>query len=147
MKEEEDNSTLKKLKEYRKQYHNKRSKDPLYLERRRIASSKYSKSHRNICNKHSKDYQRKLKKLIIDNYGGKCVCCNTSVFEFLTVDHINNDGNDHRKSLGTVKLYIWLKKNNFPKDNYQLLCMNCNSAKGFYKLSIEDIKVKIELSK
>jgi len=77
-------------------------------------------------------YKRRLKLKIIEEYGGKCVCCGENRFEFLTIDHINGDGKQHRKELGANMLYNWLKKNNFPKDNFQLLCMNCNFAKGHF---------------
>jgi hypothetical protein len=76
-----------------------------------------------------------LKQQIIKEYGGKCVCCGEVTYEFLTIDHINNDGAALKKNkthgLGKA-FYQWLKKNNFPKDNYQLHCMNCNFAKGLY---------------
>jgi hypothetical protein len=82
-----------------------------------------------------KKYELNNKKIIIEQYGGKCICCGESHLEFLTIDHINNDGANERKitKQGTGgKLYRWLIKNNFPKDNYQLLCYNCNCSKGFF---------------
>lgn len=76
----------------------------------------------------------KLKKEIIDNYGGKCICCQRDHWLFLTIDHINGGGNIHRKSLGFNSgggnFYQWLKNNNFPQLDYQLLCHNCNLTKG-----------------
>lgn len=82
-----------------------------------------------------KIYEYNIKLKIIENYGGKCVCCGESIAEFLTIDHINGNGADERKQTkqGTGgKLYRWLLKNNCPKDNYQLLCYNCNCTKGFF---------------
>jgi len=67
-----------------------------------------------------------LKMEIIYNYGRKCNCCGESNIHFLSIDHVNNDGID---GIRGRKLYYWLKKNNFPKDNFQLLCMNCNFSK------------------
>ena len=29
-------------------------------------------------------------------------------------------------------MYRWLKKHGFPKEGFQLLCYNCNCAKGFF---------------
>jgi len=75
--------------------------------------------------------QRRQKEEIIAAYGGKCQCCGETTLEFLTVDHINNDGAAHRRQIGRG-LYGWLKKHGFPQDNFQLLCMNCNFAKGRY---------------
>jgi hypothetical protein len=96
--------------------------------------NKYQKHKQNIRAK-QKQYEINNKQKIIQEYGGKCVCCGENRFEFLTIDHINNDGAIERKNTnqGTGgKLYRWLIKNNYPKNNYQLLCYNCNCAKGFF---------------
>lgn len=80
-------------------------------------------------------YDLSVKQKIIEAYGGKCVCCGEETLEFLTIDHINNDGAEDRRQNGRKsggKLYRWLIKNNFPKEDYQLLCYNCNCSKGFF---------------
>lgn len=72
---------------------------------------------------------------VIKEYGGKCQCpnCDVNIPDFLTIDHINNDGKHHRlKVLKLSNIYIWLVKNNFPRDGFQLLCYNCNMAKGHH---------------
>lgn len=82
-----------------------------------------------------KQYELNNKIKIIEAYGGKCICCQETALEFLTIDHVNDNGAEERKDTnqGTGgKLYRWLIKRNFPKDNYQLLCYNCNCAKGFF---------------
>lgn len=63
-------------------------------------------------------------------YGGYvCVCCGETQPAFLSIDHVNNDGNTHRKKLGRGNLiYRWLKVNGYPK-TFQVLCMNCNFGK------------------
>ena len=65
----------------------------------------------------------------------KCACppCGETRYEFLTIDHINNDGAKHRKELGNKRLsgwkfYEWLRHNKYP-EGYQVLCMNCNFGK------------------
>lgn len=50
----------------------------------------------------------------------------------MTIDHIKNDGSAHRKEVGASSLYRWLRKRGYPRDNFQLLCMNCNFSKGRY---------------
>lgn len=79
---------------------------------------------------HYARYQLKLRKAVIDHYGGECKCCGEKRFKFLTIDHVNNDGHEHRKEVpaGTPMLR-WLKKNNFPKD-FQILCFNCNCGRA-----------------
>lgn len=82
-----------------------------------------------------REYDLSIKIKVIMAYGGKCTCCEEDTIEFLTVDHINNDGAEDRKKNGRKsggKLYRWLIQNNFPKENYQILCYNCNCAKGFF---------------
>ena len=61
-----------------------------------------------------------------------CNCCGENKFLiFLTIDHIKGRKNydeGPRRLIGK-ELYRFLQKNNFPK-GYQVLCMNCNSAKS-----------------
>ena len=67
-------------------------------------------------------------------YGGnppKCSCCGESTYQFLSIDHIKGGGNKHRKAVKAQNLYWWIIKNNFP-EGFQILCHNCNLAKGFY---------------
>lgn len=99
----------------------------------------YSKKWR-LANKERYNHsQLLLRKRIRENvlraYGGRnpsCKCCGESTFEFLALDHIDGNGNKDRKLHGTgTQLYSYLVKNNFPKI-YQILCHNCNLAKGFY---------------
>jgi hypothetical protein len=57
-----------------------------------------------------------------------CACCGESVLEFLSIDHINNDGALHRRQLGNKNLYRWLAENHYPA-GFQVLCYNCNRGK------------------
>lgn len=82
----------------------------------------------------------KLKFQVFEHYGGKCSCCGESHFEFLSIDHINNNGNEHRKDIkkyGT-HFYKWIIDNNYPND-LQVLCFNCNLSKGFYGYCSHDV--------
>jgi len=76
-----------------------------------------------------KNKRMEVKLIIFKHYSAgipKCACCSEKLVEFLTLDHINGDGNKHRKILGRAdKFYPWVIANNFPKD-FQVLCMNCN---------------------
>jgi len=80
----------------------------------------------------SKNFRRKLKQQIINAYGGECECCGENTFEFLSIDHPEKNGKEHRKITGWgVSLYQWIVKNDYP-DTLRLLCMNCNCSYGFY---------------
>ncbi len=65
------------------------------------------------------------------NMNPKCVCCGISNYELLTIDHVNGGGNKHRKEIGVrgSEFYRWLMANGMP-DGYQVLCFNCNFARG-----------------
>ena len=76
---------------------------------------------------------QKLKQAVLLHYSKSnspvCNKCGIKDVDVLTIDHINNDGADHRRKIGVgKKVYLWLKQNNFPK-GYQVLCMNCNWKK------------------
>jgi len=59
--------------------------------------------------------------------GCSCAGCGVVDLDMLTIDHTNNDGAEHRKSI-TVPIYRWLVKNNFP-EGFQTLCANHNVEK------------------
>ena len=74
--------------------------------------------------------RRKRKLEVIEAYGGECACCGETNPVLLTIDHIHNNGKEHRKEMsGGDQLYIWLKKEGFPTAEYQLLCYSCNIGK------------------
>ena len=66
-------------------------------------------------------------------YGGaRCYCCGEDRIYFLSLDHVNGDGAEERKRLGMgTNIYGHLYHRGFPEpDRYQILCYNCNFAKG-----------------
>jgi hypothetical protein len=79
-------------------------------------------------------HRNRLKEAAFAAYGGyRCACCGETEKAFLTIDHIDNNGSSHRKSLGGrtaagVHTYRWLVRHNFP-EGFQVLCMNCNWGK------------------
>lgn len=116
--------------DYRKNYNKTHPKQRLKTQ------ATFRENHRDEINQWYSDEFKKLKNIILDHYGHKCACCPETIYEFLTVDHINNDGAKHRKSLGNIGksgrlFYKWIIDNNFPKD-LQIMCWNCNWAKWRY---------------
>jgi transposase-like protein/predicted DNA-binding protein YlxM (UPF0122 family) len=66
-------------------------------------------------------------------YGNQCSCCGETIKAFLTLDHVFDDGNEHRKVAGnTYGVYRWLKANGWPTDRFRLLCVNCNFGRCRY---------------
>lgn len=82
-----------------------------------------------------RDYQKRIRMTVLEAYGKKCSCCGESTYEFLVLDHKNNDGNIERKTNGRSGQgsYILAIRENFP-GRYQILCYNCNMAKAIYKV-------------
>ena len=64
-----------------------------------------------------------------------CKCCGEGMYEFMSLDHVNGDGAEHRrkhpKARAGHSFYSWLKRNGFP-EGLQVLCFNCNCAKGAF---------------
>lgn len=78
--------------------------------------------------KRVKGRDAKDRRTVFTHYGLKCQCCGEDDYFSLTIDHINNDGKEHRKTVNARRLYAWLIKNNFPP-GFQALCCNCNFLK------------------
>ena len=83
----------------------------------------------------TRQYARERRRRVLEAYGGACACCGETTPEFLSIDHVYNDGEAHRRELqGYGKsMTLWLWQNGCPQDGrFQLLCHNCNMAKGLY---------------
>lgn len=84
--------------------------------------------------RHSAEVRRKVFSFY-SNGTFACACCGESEIDFLTIDHVNNDGARQKRELfegrdfGGIKFYKWLVKNGYPP-GYAVLCMNCNLSKG-----------------
>jgi len=82
--------------------------------------------------KRGREYWRQRRHEAIMAYGGyECRCCGETEPVFLTIDHINNDGAEHRKEIGqsNSNLLTWLRKHDYP-NGFQVLCFNCNIGKS-----------------
>ena len=77
-------------------------------------------------------------------YGGAiCRCCGETMKEFLTIDHINGGGRHHRQEIGP-RLYAWLRRHAYPS-GFQVLCMNCNFAKGQHGVCPHETALSVTL--
>jgi len=94
--------------------------------------TRYSKEKDNIRKNNAE-----LKADVLTHYSnhpnGICACCFITGIIFLTIDHIDGNGNEHRRTLGLkggTAFYRYLKSNNYPNNPpLQVLCYNCNNAK------------------
>jgi hypothetical protein len=72
-----------------------------------------------------------IKVKTLAHYGGVCVCCGEDDIRFLTFDHIDGGGKQHRRAeMGSMPLSRWLRNNGYP-DGFQILCWSCNSGRHF----------------
>lgn len=106
--------------------------DREHLEERRKRQQKYYRNNKSHIRERKQKWgflrREKLKDLVFTAYGGYiCIQCGEERKECLTIDHINNDGAEHRKKDGR-KIYKWLADNDYPL-GFQVLCYNCNISK------------------
>ena len=97
--------------------------------KRNEQSKEYDKTHKEQSRQRIQEKRRKC----LEHYSDgtvACKCCNENTYEFLSLDHINGGGTQHRRIL-RKRIESWLVQNNFP-EGYQVLCHNCNMAKGYY---------------
>lgn len=106
----------------------------------RIAVNKGMHKHpegywRDYFAKWKKENNRKWRKLLIEQMGGKCCQCGFSDIRALQIDHINGGGHKERDNAHHYGNGSFWKKvlesvmNNEGK--YQLLCANCNWIKKY----------------
>lgn len=84
----------------------------------------------------ARETQRKLRESLraelLAAYGGQCSCprCPETNPAFLTLEHVNGDGGEHRRRVGS-HTYADLRRRGWPQDGYTLLCWNCNAGSRF----------------
>lgn len=98
-----------------------------FQQRKRTGARERDKQTTNAIN-------RRLRLEVIAAYGGACECCGETTTRLLNVDHVLNDGVSERadRNLFSHKLHYFLRRNGYPRDRYQLLCVNCNMGKAKY---------------
>jgi len=111
------------MREYRKKY----------PEKSREISRRWYRNHPErikIAGEQVKRNRAKYRKIILDHYGHKCACCGEEHENFLIIDHVNGGGSkEFHAFTSTIAYYKWIINHGFP-DSYQILCANCNMAKG-----------------
>ncbi len=89
----------------------------------------------------SRRYRDEIKYKVLRHYSGdklECSNCGIDVYSVLTLDHINNDGAEHKRRLSksgkasSTTIYTDIIKHGFP-EGYQVLCFNCNFHKEFMR--------------
>ena len=93
----------------------------------------------------AKERRQRLKLAAMHAYGGpSCACCGTEHMEFLTIDHADGKGAEHRRQLQQEAgwsyknasmcgshFYQWLQRHGYPP-GFRVLCFNCNFSLGHF---------------
>jgi len=124
-------------------YRERKKLEPDYRAKRheKWAESYYGdiENHRENGRDRAKSRRKKLRLEFINEYGGKCDCCGETEVAFLCLEHKNGDGGEHRRRLcpsrgsrggNPYTLLEDMKLRGWPKDDYTILCYNCNNAKA-----------------
>lgn len=85
-------------------------------------------------------YLVRIRREVFEHYGWTCVCCGYADSRFLTLDHANGNGGQERiarygANSGGAKntiqqTYYDYRKQGRWRDDLQVMCWNCNCAKG-----------------
>lgn len=141
-----DKGSFENQKEYKRLWGMEYNKDPKrlalvsspeYKEYMRQYSKKYrsNEEYKQKKNEKTRTSRSLLRLEILTHYSNgtiECSCCGFSDIRALDLDHVNDNGGEHRRSIGrrgaTYDIYAALKKEGFP-EGYQILCRNCNWIK------------------
>ena len=106
--------------------------------RARLQENGKLSAYKEAARESAKQRRLQMRNEIYAAYGGfVCSCCGESQPEFLSIDHVNNDGYMMRKAgahgSGAL-IYEWIKREHrrtgkWP-DGFQILCMNCQHGKA-----------------
>lgn len=129
--------SAEKMREYQQRYKAK----PGVAERYRELNREWIAKNRERYNQAKSEYRFKLKTAALNHYSAGAMCCAICGFgadiDALTLDHINDDGAEHRKELGCggrgsisgTTMYERLKALGW-LPGLQVLCANCNTIKA-----------------
>jgi len=87
---------------------------------------------KSCVNEAASNKRKTMRDQALNLLGQFCSCCGENEQRFLTFDHINDDGAQHRKGEGVADIVTWIDKH--PKEakkRLRVLCFNCNCARQF----------------
>lgn len=135
----------KKWRENHREQYNETAREWIRNNRKRLydPSTLDGRSRLDKENERKRELAQLRKIEVLTHYGNgelRCVWseCNIIDVDMLTLDHVNNDGAEHRKQLGHNKvghLYRLLKNAGYP-EGYQTLCWNHQLKKEFERKRI-----------
>lgn len=119
--------------EYRA-YDEARRQDPAYQEQRQEYFRQHYQANKERYRVTRRAYRQNLRQEMFEAYGASCSCCGETESVFLSLEHLNGDGAEHRRQFGergnSDGTLRDLKRRGWPKDGYTVLCFNCNMGKA-----------------
>jgi hypothetical protein len=97
-----------------------------------IVTANHCQPCRERVNGYNQFRRSKIVKLIRLQYGESCTCCGESEPVFLTIDHVNDDGSEHRQEVGFDIyrfLYAEFRRTGKWPEGFTTLCYNCNAGR------------------
>ena len=91
---------------------------------------RYKKKWRSNHPHDGRSRYRELRSDTIEKLGGVCVCCGESEKKFLTIEHVNGGGRQHRADRGTSGILRDIRDSGYDQEMFKVLCYNCNCSKG-----------------
>jgi hypothetical protein len=126
------------------QLRERQARDENFARQVRANKASYRAKNRDRIIAQERDRRRRLRLEVLAAYGAKCACCDEGELAFLEIDHVNGrtDASGSRRG---DSLYSWLRRSGFPRDGFQILCSNCNKAKGLYGVCPHQLRVEAEV--
>lgn len=81
--------------------------------------------------KYDKRVWAELREAVIKKFGASCNRCGLSDKRALQIDHVKGNGARDRERFPHVKAYYRYLVSDGTKEDYQVLCANCNMIKKF----------------
>jgi len=101
------------------------------VEERRAYHKKWRDTNPELVRVSHRRRNQRLKLLVLGAYGGKCAECGETEPMRLTLDHIEEDGGEHRAELSATGMAVYrdVKRRGYPP-GFQILCWNHHFKKS-----------------
>lgn len=93
-----------------------------------LKAKNWQQKNKDRVNLNIKILRDKLRGMVFDKLGKKCVKCGFSDIRALQIDHVNGGGKKEYESINNIRT-LYKKILNDKNGNYQILCANCNWIK------------------
>lgn len=122
---------------WRDHWKRKQSRDPeVHSRQSRKWREENPERSKQLNSESARRSHEKVKREVVNAYGGKCTCCGEGDIHFLTIEHVTSEASKrHRykngKRISGTKLLRIIVSEGFPED-ITILCHNCNCSRGQY---------------